>query len=252
MTKHDLNKYAKRIQSRLSTRGCRYTLEQCRQALTNQVGENVPSETDLICVTGQLTNQAQNQEEKSTELATVEANASEIEETIEQSDLEIPRPEVSEDLSEHPGIEPLLNPPEDAWESEPESARLAKSNPNSLEVVTNELVQQKVEETFSNQPVALKEQILDYSTQQTFQDTEELEEFLGELRALEFNLLVETLREHCEQRGSMLNLVAKVIDQQQQTDSEARKKFKSDYQNRLAQFQQGIERRLKSRRLAQK
>lgn len=249
MTKHDLNRYAKRIQSRLSNRGYRYTLEQCRQALINHVGENVPSEIDLVSVTGKLTNQAQSQEKKSTELATVEATASEIEETIEQSDLEIPQPEISEDLSEHPDIAPLLNPQQDdAW-SEPESA-LTKSEPGSpLETVTNELVQQKVEQTFSSQPVALKEQILNYSTEQTFQDAEELEEFLENLRAMEFEVLLSTLKAHCEHRGAMLNVLTGVIDEQQKKDSETRKKHRQNYQDRLNQFNQHMGQRLATNRL---
>lgn len=239
MTRPDASKFAKRLQSRLSSRGVKVSLGQCREALLDKTGGSYPTDEQMAQVMEMLSVAIEEQEEST--LATVETQAT------------LSTDAWQEELSE-PGAD--LEDTTDTWqeqidqEPEPQATPLATTAKNALETISKELVHQRVEATFSDQPVALKEQILSYSTEQTFQDIEELEDFLSELRAMEFDLLIKILNQHCQQRGSMLNLVTGVIDGQREADGVLRKKYRDTFRQNLSQFQSQMEARFSQHRAA--
>jgi hypothetical protein len=61
---------------------------------------------------------------------------------------------------------------------------------------------------------------------------------------MEFNLLVQTLNDHCTRRGSMLSVLNQVLDSQRHQDQENRTNFFDSFQTRLNQFQQEMETKL--------
>ncbi|NEP01243.1 MAG: hypothetical protein F6K58_21810 [Symploca sp. SIO2E9] len=222
----DQTKYAKRIQSRLSSRGFKYSLQQCREALTFQVGDNLPTVEDISTVVDFL-------QSKTSELATVTTNQIEqvdIDETVEESNsLEISNQSVEQ--------------PEKDQEPEP-NLNNTLTTTDSKGVVPQQQISTMVSKLFNDQPAEIQQQITQYSMERTFTNIREVQSFLENLRDMEFNLMVQTLQDHFKRRGSMLNVLNEVLQQQQAKDEENRSSFFESFQNQLTQFQQEMSQKL--------
>ena len=226
MTNADLTKYAKRIQSRLATRGFKYSLQQCREALTHQVGENQPSLEDISTVVDFL-------QSLPSELTTVTTNQIEqvdIDEPVEESNsLEIPGQSVEQ--------------PEKDQELQPEQQHTLTTTASSG-LVPQQQISTMVEKLFNDQPAEIQQQITQYSMERTFTNIREVQSFLESLRDMEFNLMIQTLQDHFNRRGSMLNVLNEVLQQQQAKDEQSRTSFFDSFQTQLTQFQQEMSQKL--------
>ncbi|NEP00417.1 MAG: hypothetical protein F6K58_17400 [Symploca sp. SIO2E9] len=212
----DQTKYAKRIQSRLSSRGFKYSLQQCREALTFKVGDNLPTVEDIATVVDSL-------QSLSSELATVTTNQIEpIEETTNLETTELP--------SQPQEPEPNLN------------NTLTTTDSNGL--VPQQQISTMVSKLFNDQPAEIQQQITQYSMERTFTNIREVQSFLENLRDMEFNLMLQTLQDHFNRRGSMLNVLNDVLQQQQAKDEQNRTSFFDSFQNQLTQFQQEMSQKL--------
>jgi hypothetical protein len=234
MTKADLNKYAKRIQSRLSRRGFSFSLEECRQALSEQVGESLPSDTDLIIVVGRLSKKAA-QEEEAGELATAEAAAAEVTEakntaggeevavkepkdTTDSESLTIPFPQVSEDLSKNKEVALSIQAPagekpeldQDPWTP----ASLTKRDVGKISApgrLTEHAIAQAVEEEFGKESVQTKAAIIDYVARDTYTTAQELKDALQQLRQLKLDILMKVVLDHNQAAQSDENLIKEAL-----------------------------------------
>jgi hypothetical protein len=173
---------------------------------------------------------------------------------------EIPQPKIIEIPVTN---SPCLNPPEatgipreskagkiDTVNELSPSNELIKSEDNamcggiaSLSFPQTE-VKDLVAQAFTGQPQEVKDQITEYALQHSFENVRQVQNFLEQLRGMEFNLLTKTLQDHFNRRGSMLTVLNEVIQNQQQKDQESRNSFFGSFQTRLTSFQQEMELKL--------
>lgn len=101
-----------------------------------------------------------------------------------------------------------------------------------------------VNQAFAGQPPQIQEQITEYAMERTFSNVSQVQEFLEQLRGMEFNLLVNALNDHFARRGSMLNVLNSVLSGQKAKDEEASQAFFASFNSRLAAFQNEMNARL--------
>lgn len=146
-------------------------------------------------------------------------------------------------------IERQTNPPSPMQEPE----ALAPSSPKATGIVPQQSnpgiipqgqVREMVSSAFANQPQDFKDQVTEYALQHSFDNVRQVQEFLEQLRGMEFNLLVNTLNDHFQRRGSMLTLLEEVIEHQKQKEGESNQNFFNSFNNRLTDFQKEMQSRL--------
>ncbi|NEQ64978.1 MAG: hypothetical protein F6K21_05650 [Symploca sp. SIO2D2] len=226
MTKEDVNIFAKRLQSRLSKKGVKLSLSECRETIQSTFTE-APTGDELTCLVNTLTGSVE--QEVVTELTTIPTEL-----TVESSSCEkvISTGPVTTEESE--GSELVVNGSV-ALGSTPQQAT----------------IKQKIEENFLGEPSPIKEKILTYATEQTFRDTEELNSFLTELRGMELNVLCQVVDNHHRRRTEAFDSVTEIIDKQVEAGLERQKKFQRDYRQQLNQFSSQMQERFRQGGLAQ-
>lgn len=243
-----MDKYIKRIQTRVRRQGRKVTKQDCRDVY-QQVVNSLESPTD-------------------TEINTVV-------ETLLQENHPISSPETLDITPDtHPDIWQTLSPPN------PESARISYLGGDKAEgkeqggkeegnnncvgelgitspeehqsiqqssqpgTIAQSDIQSLVSETFANQPQEVKDQITTFAAQHSFENIRQVQDFLDQLRSMEFSLLVKTLQDHFNRRGMMLSTLNDLLLNQQEKDQQERERFFHQSQNLLMTFQQEMETRL--------
>jgi hypothetical protein len=238
-----MQKFVKRVQSRVTYSGISANMNQCREAYQAVIPESAwesPSDEELAQVVEYVKNFQQNDIH------------------IESASLTITEPEVSGDLLEpipQPEIfeisvedMPCLQPP--AEEPTPQHSALSTQNESAIaSPIPQSEVTGIVNQVFANQPPALKEQLTDYAMQHAFGDIRQVQEFLEQLRSMEFELMVQTLQDHIKRRGSMLALLDGIITGQKQQDQEGKTDFFNRSQQSLTNFREEMMSRLAKRSL---
>jgi hypothetical protein len=254
-----MDKFVKRIQTRLSRQGFSFNKQQIREVYQALVKEHsAPTEAEMSSVINKLKFQLEIPKASNTQLAIAEPEISQG--LVEQ----IPQTETTEITpASHPDIWETLEPP--AEQPEPQenapaeqlNEALALTNveennptqPSSSGIIPQNEVKGMVSQVFAGQPQEFKDQISDYAMQHSFENVRQVQEFLEQLRGMEFNLLVNTLQDHFKRRGSMLTVLNEVITSQKQKDKESSQSFFNSFQSRLASFQQEMEARLSKQSL---
>jgi len=231
-----MQKFVKRIQSRLTYNGFQANMVQCREAYQMVIPESdweSPSEEQLIKVVEYVKNYVKNDiQEPAVALTITEPESEDLLEPIPQPEIfEIP----IEDM-------PCLQPP-DAPLSTQHSALSTQESAIASPIPQSE-VTGIVNQVFANQPPALKEQLTDYAMQHAFGDVRQVQEFLEQLRSMEFELMVQTLQDHVKRRGSMLALLDGIIGGQKQQDQEGKTDFFNRSQQSLTNFREEMMSRL--------
>lgn len=254
-----MDKFVKRLQTRLSRQGFSFNKQQIREVYQSLVKDHsAPTEAEMSSVINKLKFQLKTPELNSTQLA---ISQPEISEDLGEP---IPQPETLEITpASHPDIWKTLEPPTE--QPEPQENALAEqlneasaltnmeqNNPaqqSSCGIIPQNEVKGMVSQVFAGQPQEFKDQISEYAMQHSFENVRQVQEFLEQLRGMEFNLLVNTLQDHFKRRGSMLTVLNEVITSQKQKDKESRQSFFNSFQSRLASFQQEMETRLSKQSL---
>jgi hypothetical protein len=241
-----MQKFVKRIQSRLSHAGISTNMAECREAYQAVIAEaswESPSETQLCEVVEYVKNRGVNNIHQLTTVETTSLTVSEPE--VSGDELEpIPQPETFDipvkDM-------PCLQPPEDSTPGAitPDSALTHQSESSAIAPpIPQSEITGIVNQVFAAQPPALKEQLTDYAMQHAFGDVRQVQEFLEQLRSMEFELMVQTLKDHMKRRGSMLTLLDNLITTQKQEDQERKDSFFSKSQSSLEAFRLEMTNRL--------
>ena len=251
-----MDDFIKRIQSRLKYNGISASKAECREAycqLITQENWNNPSAEQVLLVVQKLTEWVDN-DELETEVIEQETSYDEaIDEPEKISDLveQISQPETFEITpSTHPDIwETLELPAEQSEQSENapaeqlnEASALTNVEENKPSLPSNEIISQNqvkgmVLQVFANQPQEFKEQVTEYALANSFANVRQVQEFLEQLRGMEFNLLVNTLQDHFNRRGSMLTVLNDVLTNQKTKDDEANQSFFVNFNSQLTAFQ---------------
>ena len=230
-----MDRFVKRVQSRLTYNGISLAKPECRKAYQTVVPESAwesPSDEQLAQVVEYVKNYVKNDIQP------------------EPAALAITEPEVSGDLLEPiPQPEIVKIPVEDMPALQPPTQHSALSTQHSQESAIASPIPQSevtgiVNQVFATQPPALKEQLTDYAMQHAFGDIRQVQEFLEQLRSMEFELMVQTLQDHVKRRGSMLALLDEIITGQKQQDQKGKTDFFNRSQQSLTSFREEMMSRL--------
>jgi hypothetical protein len=249
-----MDKYVKQIQTRMNRRlkgrGLSVTKDQVRQVYTTICKDvDCPTDVEMSRTIELLAQQFSVQEETIVDVPSVG-------QLVIGGEVEIEKPETIEITPEsNPDIWEILQPP--ATEQAPQ-----EETNNSIVPAENNLPTQQqpqasasglipqgevagmVSQAFANQPQGFKDQVTEYAMTHTFENVRQVQEFLEQLRGMEFNLLVNTLQDHFARRGSMLTVLNDVLTGQKAKDDEASQAFFANFNSRLAVFQKEMEARL--------
>ncbi len=248
-----MDKFIKRLQTRASRQGLSFNKQQIREVYQSAVKElESPTKEEMDQVIEKLKSFSQQALEESAngQLAVI-------------ANTEIEKPETLEITPDsNPDIWETLQPPTEEAEPEKNASATNEEEPNQLEptepialakadlptqnngIIPQSEVKDLVSATFANQPQEFKDQVTEYALEHSFDNVRQVQEFLEQLRGMEFNLLMNTLQDHFNRRGSMLNVLNEVLTGQKQKDEVSRQDFLNSFHNRLANFQQEIEARL--------
>jgi len=231
-----MQRFVKRVQSRLTYVGTQANMTQCREAYQFVIPESnweSPSDEQLAQVVQYVISQINDIQPEEIALTITEPEVSE--DLLEP----IPQPEIFEiPVEEMPCLQPPAQPePQPSALSTQTESAIAPSIPQSE---INGIVNQ----VFATQPPALKDQLTDYAMQHAFGDVRQVQEFLEQLRSMEFELMVQTLQDHMKRRGGMLMLLDNIIATQKHQDQEQKNDFFAKTQTNLEAFRREMEARL--------
>ena len=241
MTKTELKIYAKRIQSRLTTRGQKapFTLGECKGALLKYVGDRQPTQEDIAAVVESLQAYQPQKAEQALEISIQppkkeELGWAELEETsaVDARDL----------IANLDGETADKKSTALTSEDLPETTSAIESQAPNLNdgLIPTKKISEKVAEVFDNQPIEIQQQITNYAAERSFANIRELHSFLDELRSMEFNLMLQTLEDHLKRRGLMLGKLSNVLAQQSAKDEQNRQAFFNNFQNQINLFRQDM------------
>jgi hypothetical protein len=215
-----MDKFIKRLQTRLSRKGVRLSKSQIRDAYTQVVLEpESPSDEEIVYVIEQLEAQYQApSHEPSTDLSTTEQAA-----PITQQETQ--------------PMTPAQTTPQ------PSNSTLATSNHSAISQassadlgVTQQQIQQAVEQQFGKENVETKQAILNYVAQDTFSTAQELQQALGKLRQMRLDILMKLINDHNQASGNDEDLLKTALlnaTAQRQRETED---FFGSFENQLAQM----------------
>jgi hypothetical protein len=236
-----VDKFIKRIQTRLSAKGLSVTKSQVREAYKSTVGKECwenPTEEQVSAVVTYITLVISDPDLSLPSEGTLALSDQSFVEVSPNQVKPIPQPEIYQVPVENL---PCLQPP--TPQEKPEESALAQTIPSALETSVSSSSISKVDvtgivkEVFASQPSEVQEKISEYALQQTFANVRQIQTFLEELRGMEFNLMVETMRDHFERRGGLMTELNNLIDSQQSKDEGKRSDFFDQIHNRMQQFQ---------------
>lgn len=258
-----MDDFLKRIQSRLKYNGITASKAECREAycqLIPQENWNNPSADQVLLVVQKFTEWSDKNESDTEEVEQETSYSQAIKEPLVSSDLieQISQPETFEiTQSSYPDIWEIIQPPVEQPEPQEnapaeqlnEASALLNVEENkpplqSNEIISSHQVKGMVLQVFANQPQEFKEQVTEYALANSFTNVRQVQEFLEQLRGMEFNLLVNTLQDHFNRRGSMLTVLNDVLTNQKTKDDEASQSFFTSFNSQLAAFQTEMESRL--------
>lgn len=192
-----MDKFIKRLQTRASRKGISVSKSQVREVYTQVVtAPECPSEDDLVSVIERL-------EEQFKAPALEPDNQIAVTEPIEQ-------------LQPQQEITPIMTPAQPA--EKPTNSTLATSSraplsqPSSANLgITQQQIQEAVEEQFGKENIETKTAILNYVAQDTFSTAQELQSALSKLRQLKLDILMKLIADHNSQSSSDENLLKNAL-----------------------------------------
>lgn len=182
-----LNLYAKRLQSRLVTRGLKFPLEACRKQISLSVGEKEVLDDDLTLIVQRIVEQSMKKN------AAIEPH----QESKEKDGISLPGA-VQQTTSDEPQGCPavVLEEPQESLPN-PEAALVSveQSLVESGKDKTTQIAS-AVEDEFGKESLETKQAIIDYVAQDTYANAQELRQALNRLRELKRDMLMQVISEH--------------------------------------------------------
>lgn len=198
-----MDKFIKRLQTRASRKGISVSKSQVREVYTQVVtAPECPSEEDMISVIERLEEQfkAPAQEPESNQITVSEST-----ESIQQSAQFQQQEEPQEMTPAQPAQQPT-------------NSTLATSSGNGIQQassgqlgLTQQQIQEAVEQQFGRENQETKQAILNYVAQDTFATAQELQKALSKLRQMKLDILMKLISDHNSQASSDEDLLKKAL-----------------------------------------
>ncbi len=214
-----MDKFIKRLQTRASRKGISVSKSQVREVYQSVVTTpDSPSEEEMSAVIHQLESQYQAPSfEPSNELATTKEST-----PVQQQ----------EESQQMTPAQPTAQPSNSTLATSSHSA-LSQASSASLGV-TQQQIQEAVEQQFGKENVETKTAILNYVAQDTFATAQELQTALSKLRQMRLDILMKLINDHNSQASSDEDLLKNALltataNRQRETED-----FFGSFENQLA------------------
>lgn len=219
-----MDKFIKRLQTRLSRKGISVSKSQVREVYGQVVVEpDLPTDEEMVFVIEQLETQFKAQSHNSSiALATTEEFTS-----IEQKEPEQMTP-----------AQPTAQPT-----AQPSNSTLATSNSPMLSQassanlgITQQQIQEAVEQQFGKENVETKTAILNYVAKDTFNTAQELQHALSKLRQTKLDILMKLISDHNNQSSSDQDLLKSALIQATANRQRETEDFFASFENQLSEM----------------
>jgi hypothetical protein len=215
-----MDKFIKRLQTRASRKGVNVSKSQVREVYQSVVASpESPTDEEISAVIEQLESQYKAPSfELNSEMSTTEKP-----ETIQQQETE------------------QMTPAQPTAQSS--SSTLAMSSPSTLShgstanlSLTQQQIQEAVEQQFGRENIEIKTAILNYVAQDTFATAQELQQALSKLRQMRLDILMKLIDDHNSQSSSDEDLLKNALltataNRQKETED-----FFGSFENQLLQM----------------
>ena len=213
-----MDKFIKRLQTRASRKGISVSKSQVREVYTQVVvTPEAPTDEEIVFVIEQLESQfkapsyqADNQltfPEQQTIEITPESNP-DIWKTL-QPPTEQPIPSPQQEPQEMTPAQPIAQPSNSTLATSSRST-LSQASSGNL-TITQQQIQEAVEQQFGRENVETKTAILNYVAQDTFATAQELQTALSKLRQMRLDILMKLIADHNSQSSSDENLLKSAL-----------------------------------------
>jgi hypothetical protein len=216
-----MDKFIKRLQTRASRKGINVSKSQVREVYTQVVTEpESPSDEEMRVVIQQLETQYQ--------APSYEATDSQL--SVTEQSLPIQQQE------------PQQMTPAQAT-AQPSNSTLATSSRSSLAQatsanlgITQQQIQEAVEQQFGKENVETKQAILNYVAQDTFATAQELQTALSKLRQMRLDILMKLISDHNQASSSDENLLKTALLQASASRQKETEDFFDSFESQLLQM----------------
>ena len=215
-----MDRYVKRLQTRLSRKGISLSKSQVREVYQSVVAspEN-PSEEDMSAVIEALEAQYQAPayEPDNSQLATTEQV--------------LPAPTESKEMTQ--SVPTQETPKGDLVTSSRSDLSLSSETSTAI---TQQEIQKAVEQRFGKENIETKTAILNYVAQDTFATAQELQTALGKLRQMRLDILMKLINDHNSQSSSDEDLLKNALQTATANREKETADFFGSFENQLLQM----------------
>jgi plasmid stability protein len=237
-----MDKFIKRLQTRASRKGISVSKSQVREVYTQVVVEpESPTDEEILSVIDQLEKQylAPSHEASGDELTIPQPQITEITPESNPEVWETLQPPTEQPIQQE---EPQQMTPAQAT-AQPSNSTLATSSRSTLSQtssgnlsVTQQQIQEAVEQQFGRENVETKTAILNYVAQDTFSTAQELQTALSKLRQMRLDILMKLIADHNQASGEDENLLKKALLQASASRHQETADFFDSFDNQLIQM----------------
>jgi plasmid stability protein len=237
-----MDKYIKRLQTRASRKGISVSKSQVREVYT-QVVETPESPTDeeILSVIEQLEKQylAPSNEASGDKLTIPEPQITEITPQSNPEDWETLQPPTEQPtLQQEPQqmtpAQPTAQPSNSTLATSSRSD-IAQASNNNLSV-TQQQIQEAVEQKFGKENVETKTAILNYVCKDTFNTAQELQHALAKLRQTKLDILLKLINDHNQAASSDENTLKTALLQASEQRQRETEDFFGSFENQLLEM----------------
>jgi hypothetical protein len=237
-----MDKFIKRLQTRASRKGISVSKSQVREVYTQVVVEpESPTDEEILSVIDQLEKQylAPSHEASGDELTISQPQITEITPESNPEIWETLQPPTEQPVQQE---EPQQMTPAQPT-AQPSNSTLATSSRSTLSQtssgnlsVTQQQIQEAVEQQFGRENVETKTAILNYVAQDTFSTAQELQTALSKLRHTRLDILMKLIADHNQASGEDENLLKKALLQASASRHQETADFFDSFDNQLIQM----------------
>jgi hypothetical protein len=238
-----MDKFIKRLQTRASRKGINVSKSQVREVYQSVV----------------ITPESPSDEEMSAVIQKLEAQYQAPSHQPTASDLEIAKPQITEITPEsNPDIWKTLQPPTEQPSpqqeepqqmtpaqaiAQPSNSTLATSSRSGQSLtsqvnlgVTQQQIQEAVEQQFGKENMETKQAILNYVAQDTFSTAQELQAALSKLRQMRLDILMKLIADHNKASSSDESLLKSALLQASASRQQESEAFFGSFEHQLMQM----------------
>ena|SRR4028118_530279 len=238
-----MDKYIKRLQTRASRKGISVSKSQVREVYQSVVATpESPSEQEMSAVIQALEEQFQapSYESKGGDLDIAKPQITEITPENNSGIWETPQPSTEQPTQTHQE-ETQMTPAQST--AQPTTSTLATSNSSTLSkpsegnlTITQQEIQQAVEQQFGKENVETKTAILNYVAQDTFATAQELQTALSKLRQMRLDILMKLIADHNQASSSDEDLLKNALLNATNNRHRETEDFFGSFENQLQQM----------------